>query len=393
MKKIISKIKTLIDIIITYPIYFLSFLFPKNKKIWVFIGWHLKNNGEIFADNTKYLFLYTSQNEKNIKAIWLAKNKKLAKKLNKLGYISYYDKSLKGIYYALRAKYTIIDAYLQRQNFRYTGGSKIIQLLHGKGMKKGGYAKKILKHNDYIFTTSNFTINLLPESFTKNSKCIVSGFSRDDSFFTEIKNSEIDTDIICLKKISPNTLKRVVGIKESNTENKNILYAPTFRRNMKNFDLESILNLQNWLKENAYSLFISLHSKYRIQKRLENSKNIFFIKDCDITPLLKYFDLLITDYSSIFTDFLLTNNRIIFYPFDLQDYKQKEGLCFDYNKFTPGPKVFNITELKKELNEVFIEDKYQEKRLEIKNLYHKYTDKNASQRIIETIKKEENLNF
>jgi len=380
--KILHKITTLLDIIITYPIYFISFLIPKNKKIWVFIGWHLKNNGEIFADNTKYLFLYTSQNEKNIKSIWLAKNKKLAKKLQELGYLSYYDKGFKGIYYALRAKYTIVDAYFKRYNFKFSGNSKIIQLLHGKGMKKKGYAKKILKNNDYIFTTSKFVTDLLPKSFTKNSKCVISGFSRDDSFFTEIKNSKIDTDIICLKKI-----------KELSIENKKILYAPTFRRNIKNFDLKSILNLQNWLKDNKYYLFISLHSKYRTQKRLKNTKNIFFIKDCDTTPLLKYFDLLITDYSSIFTNFLLTNNPIIFYPFDLENYQQKEGLCFNYNEFTPGPKVFDIKSLKEAINTIFIEDEYKEKRLEIKNLYHKYTDGNASKRIIEIIKKEEKLFF
>ena len=383
--KILHKAITLLDIIITYPIYFLSFLFPKNKKIWVFIGWHLKNNGEIFADNAKYLFLYTSKNEKNIKSIWLAKNKELVKKLNELGYISYYDKGLKGIYYALRAKYTIIDAYLQRRNFRYSGRSKIIQLLHGKGMKKGGYGNKILKHNDYIFATSNFTANMLPKSFTKKSKIFITGYPRDDILFSNnTKNIKIGTDIAIFEKISK--------IK-SNKNSKCLLYAPTFRRSMENFDLKSILNLQNWLKENGYFLFIALHSKYRAQKRPENTENIFFIKDCDTTPLLKYFNALITDYSSIFTDFLLTNNPVIFYPFDLQDYEQKEGLCFSYDKFTPGHKVFNIAELKKALNEVFIEDQYKEKRLEIKNLYHKYTDGNSSKRIIEIIKKEENLNF
>ena len=387
MKKIISKINTLIDIIITYPIYIISFLFPKNKKIWVFIGWHLTehNKGEIFADNTKYLFLYTSQNEKNIKSIWLAKNRELAKKLNELGYISYYDKSFKGIYYALRAKYTIIDAYLQRQNFRYTGKSKIIQLLHGKGMKKGGYAKKILRHNDYIFTTSEFVSNLLPKKFTKKSKIFITGYPRDDIFFsTKIKNIEFGTD--------QTNLKNVQNIKKDD-DSKCLLYAPTFRRSMKNFDLKSILNLQNWLSENKYYLFISLHSKYRIQKRLKNTENIFFIEDCDITPLLKHFDILITDYSSIFTDFLLTNKPIIFYPFDLEEYQKTEGLCFNYEKYTPGPKVLNVDELKSALNKILTLDDYQAKRQEIKNLYHKYTDGNFSKRIIETIKKEDKLDF
>ena len=142
-------------------------------------------------------------------------------------------------------------------------------------------------------------------------------------------------------------------------------------------------------KSPAYAGFFSSYARQCVNF----TKNIFFIKDCDTTPLLKYFDLLITDYSSIFTNFLLTNNPIIFYPFDLENYQQKEGLCFNYNEFTPGPKVFDIKSLKEAINTIFIEDEYKEKRLEIKNLYHKYTDGNASKRIIEIIKKEEKLFF
>lgn len=168
---------------IQYSLNFLSKFFPRNKRTWVFIGWHMKGKREIFADNTKYLFLHVSQNEPDIKAIWLAKDNNLVSTLRKRGYHAYHQKSILGIYYALRAGVTCIDAFLQPYNFQFSGGSKITQLLHGKGMKKGGYNTKPIQKNDYIFTTSPFMTKLIPSIFKKGSKVFETGFPRNDILF------------------------------------------------------------------------------------------------------------------------------------------------------------------------------------------------------------------
>ena len=50
------------------------------------------------------------------------------------------------------------------------------------------------------------------------------------------------------------------------------------------------------------------------------------------------FDALITDYSSIYLDYMLLERPIIFLPYDLQDYESTVGFTMDYEENTPGPK-------------------------------------------------------
>ena len=71
-------------------------------------------------------------------------------------------------------------------------------------------------------------------------------------------------------------------------------------------------------------------------------------KDADPYVFLKMADVLITDYSSIYFDYLLLDRPIIFFDYDLKEYlNDSRELYFDYDEFTPGEKVSNYHELKK----------------------------------------------
>ncbi len=362
-------------------IYKISCLFPRNKKVWSFIGWHKKTDGEVFADNAKYFFLFVSQNHPEIKSVWIAKSHELANKLTNLGYTSYYEKSLMGIYYQLTAGAFVIDAFLQPTNYMLSGTSKIVQLLHGKGMKKKGYSEKQDKIQDFIFNTSEFTLNILPESFKSGSKTFITGYPRNDLFYKEIKDSQVDIDTLMM-----NHLELVRGTK------KIVMYAPTFRRGQKEFDINNSLpldELRAFAKENNIFFILSLHNKHRSQQ--ESTKiegNVGFLQESDIYPLLKYVDIFITDYSSSFADFILLDKPLIFYPYDLEEYNKNEGLVADYKDITPGPKAFSFIELKKTILEVLRGDVYMDERLKIRNLYHTNQNGESSERIWEILNKE-----
>ncbi|MBP9763576.1 MAG: CDP-glycerol glycerophosphotransferase family protein [Candidatus Pacebacteria bacterium] len=366
LKKIIIKL-----------IYIFSCLFPRDKKTFVFIGWHKKTDGEVFADNAKYFFLYTSQEQKNIKSIWIAKSKELARKLTGLGYASFYEKSFLGFWYQLRAGFFVIDAYIQPNNHMLSGRSKIIQLLHGKGMKKKGYAYKPEKIQDFIFNTSPFTLSILPDVFKVGSKTFITGYSRNDIFYKKIKDSEIDTDKELISHI-----KNIHGNK------KIVMYAPTFRRGQTGFDFNKVLpleDLQSFAKENNIFFLLSLHNKYRAQQTESKiEENIGFVGESDIYPLLKEVDVFITDYSSSFADYLLLDKPIVFYPYDFDEYNEKEGLAADYDQITPGPKVNNFQDLK---TAILSEDSYKEERKRVRDLYHTYQDGKSSERIFVNISK------
>ena len=59
-------------------------LVPRNQYKWVFGA----NSG--FRDNPKYLYISTIETHPEIRSIWIAKKKKIAKELNEKGYEAYH---------------------------------------------------------------------------------------------------------------------------------------------------------------------------------------------------------------------------------------------------------------------------------------------------------------
>ena len=65
------------------PVYWISFITPRNKRIWLFGS----TFGNRFADNPKYLYLYINQYRKtDIRAIWISRNKEVVAMLKENKY-------------------------------------------------------------------------------------------------------------------------------------------------------------------------------------------------------------------------------------------------------------------------------------------------------------------
>ena len=107
----------------------------------------------------------------------------------------------------------------------------------------------------------------------------------------------------------------------------------------------------------------------------------------DINRILQHIDILITDYSSVFYDFLVLDRPIIFTPFDLDEYQQIDRELYeDYTSATPGPVCRNWNEIQIQLEEYLSNrDTYQAEREQIFNQYFKYSDNHNSERIVDAI--------
>ena len=92
---------------------------------------------------------------------------------------------------------------------------------------------------------------------------------------------------------------------------------------------------------------------------------------------------MITDYSSVFYDYLLLDRPIIFTPVDIRDYELSTGMLYGpYDFWTPGDKVYNQQELQRKIFEnLFLEDKYHEHRKTIKNIVHHFKDDKSIERV------------
>jgi len=95
---------------------------------------------------------------------------------------------------------------------------------------------------------------------------------------------------------------------------------------------------------------------------------------------------LITDYSSIYTDFIIQNKPVVFFPFDYDAYlKNERTLQFDYKTITPGPKCYTYQELEKELKKILVDniDEYEGDRKKIISIFFDIIDGNSCNRIAE----------
>lgn len=385
--------------ILKFCIYFL----PRNPNIWI-TGNKKKfmNNQKMpgFNDNSKYFYLYLK--EKSDKEVWwITEDKELYITLKKLELPVLYKYSLKGVYKALRGKYYFSHYGYGQVSDILESGSVQINLWHGIPLKKIGYdygmkknfnlIKKIFKIEkcEYFLSSSNYlTEKIFKTAFLLNEENYLNlGYPRTDIF--KLSKSQI---IEFCKKYSNNIYNI---IKKISIYNKVLIYMPTWREgednNFKNINLY-LKELNNFFKKENMILLIKLHPLTNIF--LENLENIIVLEnDIDIYPILPLTDCLITDYSSVFFDYLLLNKEIIFFPFDKEKYLKNRELYFEYNLITPGIKIRNFLEIKELFKNKQRKDEYFFKREEIRKKIIENYDFDACEKIINFFHKKEKKNY
>ncbi|KIX90430.1 teichoic acid biosynthesis protein [Staphylococcus microti] len=132
-------------------------------------------------------------------------------------------------------------------------------------------------------------------------------------------------------------------------DQKVLLFAPTWRGqdvHQPEDSIESIYQMIMELKAHTnYQVLVKVHP-FVYELALEHQKILpYLIPDTfDTNELLSVVDLLVTDYSSIFFDYLVTDNPIIFYAPDYEAYKSNRGLYIDFDAL-PGPSADDLEDL------------------------------------------------
>lgn len=186
---------------------------------------------------------------------------------------------------------------------------------------------------------------------------------------------------------------------EHPTAQKYIFYVPTFRKredkgeaegNAISTDLSVFEALNSFCAENDFHLVVKLHpvdcdsidfTSYSHISLLEEEQLVNL--KIDFYEVLGAADLLITDYSSVYFDYLLLNKPIIFWLRDKEVYEEKRGFIFeDIDSYMPGDKVETIEQLKDSIKRnVDCPTLYEQERNSVKNQIHAYKDFNSSKRV------------
>ena len=360
---IIKAIKKLLEMFYGYPIYLISFLIPRNPNKIV-VGSHTP-----FNDNSKYFFILSQEYLQEYEIIWITKSKEVKDNINNLGLTVYRKNTLKGFYHSLTAKFYIYSFHLIDINFWTSGGSVKFNLWHGIPLKdiaftiKSGPSSKLYNEKSvfsrfvrpHIFVRPDFMLTTSPEMsdyFAKafrieKEQCLEYGMTRCDILaFPEQKI----IDYIRTYE-SPEMLQLIKTLKDYD---KVFIYMPTWREKIDfledaGFDFE---RLNQAMKEENKIFILKLHPFTKLKNikltTLDLFSNIMVLdSDMDVYPLLPFTDCLISDYSSIYYDYLLCKGKEIWlYPYDYDAYVLKSrSLAFDYKVSMPSLHIENFNHL------------------------------------------------
>lgn len=274
-------------------------------------------------------------------------------------------------------------------------GQKSFFLTHGAGFKAASDSNAIC-YADTTYTLSPFFYKRVSDW----CRCKVEsmkdlGFSRLDYFFAKASNNQVEFQ----KKYKLETYKKV------------FLWMPTFRTS-KNKDLTEeyfssqtglpILYKKKELDEfnetlrinNSMCFFKVHHLQADLDAFKEKYSNIVILTDEDLQlsnlqlyQFIRLTSCLITDYSSISTDYMLLDRPIIYTMDDYEEYKNSRGFSVeDPAQYFAGYHVYDKNQLTQAIQEVASgADVYKEERKKVLPLFHSHIDGNSSARIVDDI--------
>lgn len=359
--------------------------------------------GRNYSCSPKYIYekMITMPEFKDYKFVWSFKNKDAhdVKKCDNLIIVKHNSKDY--YKYCASSKYWIVNS-IMGEHIKKKDNQIYVQCWHGTPLKRlrndievsGSVLntiKEIRKRNDrdssrfdYFLSPSKFATEKFTSAFNlinlgKKDIIIEEGYPRNELLFTYTQDD--------VKR-----LKEKFGVPEGK---KVIFYLPTFRDNQHTSGVGYTYNLGidfDRLKKkfgDKYVILFSAH--YFVANSIDLSKYEGFVINTngimdDINEAYIISDIIMTDYSSVFFDFANLKRPMLFYMYDIDDYKGNlRDFYLDLDEL-PGPIAKTQDELEKNLENIDeISEKYKEKYKKFNKKFNYLDDKDATIRVINKI--------
>ncbi|WP_144559473.1 CDP-glycerol glycerophosphotransferase family protein [Shouchella miscanthi] len=364
------------------------------KKVWLI---HEKFS-ETAQDNSFYFFKYCYEKHPEKKVYYVIKKESAdVRNLEPFKDRVVHFMSFKHLVYLLSAK-VIISSEAKGHGYAWRVSQGIIKeklnnksyifLQHGVlGLKKVDSTFNYQTANSarLFIVSSDFEKKIVKNYFGyPESRISVTGLARWDNLKdTSLSNKEGKSKEIVLMPTWRNWLEEV----EETTFLKSNYYI-SYSQFLNSKELGDLL-VQNSLTLNFY-----VHPKFMpyVEKFSSASKNINIIRfgDESLNHLLMRASLLITDYSSVAWEMYYQKKPVIFYLFDLDEYKAKQGAYMNLKKDLFGDLAFKPEELLQQID-TYAKNGFNEKKhfASKRNKYFKYMDQENSKRIYEDIQRNE----
>ena len=360
-------------------VYLANRLIPKKKNQIFFFS------SPDYSDNARAIYeeMVRQNLSHDYKVVWVVRNPERFENVLK-DVVVVKPKTFGAFWQFCRSKYIVRTHSIFGDKY-VVGKQTMCVAWHGMPLKRlvknDGTVSKV--ECDMLLSTAPFFDKELAGSIgQETSVCRHLGLPRNDELFLEGEE---------LAHIYPNFAKRFI-------------WMPTFRSangfsdgvdseiGLPFLKKDQLSELNEVLKAHNYLLILKLHPWSAEKLDGISYSNIVNLKDADIVgkaslyKLLGQTEALITDYSSVYIDYLLTDKPICFAYDDLEQYRETRGFAFEpVEQYMPGQVVSTCDELISWFENLETADNFVEQRRELKNLFFVYPDGNSAKRVLDEL--------
>lgn len=318
----------------------------------------------------------------------------LAREYGHLPNLRFVGKNSAGYFDAITsAKYVINNTTMP---FYYTKkpGQVYVNTWHGIPLKTlgydvpdGKYTTRNMTRNflmaDYIISPCPFTTDMFRHSYKleglyagKMTEC---GYPRNDLVLHADRAAVLDKLSARGTAIDPD--KQV------------ILYAPTWKgtsfdradKDIARYD-EFCDYLSEHIDMSRYQILIKPHPMvYKLLSEEEKNSGKYISQSVDTDELMAVTDILVSDYSSIFFDFLLTGRPVFFYIPDVDSYREYRGVYFGLEEL-PGPYSKDMGDIADWINRADeVREEYADRYEKMKAWSCEFDDGQAARKVLQAV--------
>lgn len=381
---------------------FINLFYSVKPHCWVFGA----DFGNMYREGSKYMLEYMLHEHPEYKCTFITMNEGVCKDLKQKGIPCEMNLSLKGICTIAQAECVFTTQTTGDIHFAYRKKHrKYYYLVHGMPLKiaqralsktekwkqwhKPGNVLSRVKDKicsyinagytmddvSFVSATSDFLVPFMQNDFDESMRVKVLGMPRNDALF------------------QPERMEKERWL--DGLEDKLVItYMPTHRA----YGLGEVTptpfanrpDIQDWMIKNKVVLLMKNHPnmipKIKEQQDSEVIKDITKLR-LDPQVCLYHSDAIITDFSSVWMDYLLLRRPILFYIYD--DFEHDDvGTYYDIRQDPPGHFCYSENELFELIKRIRFSYEEMKPSTRIVHKYHKYVDGKSCERYFEEIRQE-----
>lgn len=303
-------------------------------------------------------------------------------------------------YRALATSQYLVNNATFPPDFSKRAGQVYLNTWHGTPLKRMGYdiedgalgTANILRNfvqADYLLSANPFMSEQMYETAYKlrgiyRGTVVEEGYPRiDRQFLDDAARADVRARLVA------------AGIPLG--DRKVVLYAPTwkgttFGRPTDDLDelLDHIHRIEEQIDTSRYAVLLKTHqSVHALAAHRPELKRLLVPNEIPTNLVLGASDLLVSDYSSIFFDFLQTGRPIVFFTPDLADYAGTRGLYFEPEEW-PGPVWESAREVGEQIARIAadgdrVPEEARERYAAMQSRFTPYEDGHAAERVVDIV--------